>query len=313
MTTQNKLSYEIDKTIRRLGRLYFKIRMAITGNKRPTSSPYISGDSFRALADHIHDETGTFNPESVNSGDIIFVSQGFVYKYLQTLHKEITQPYILICHNGDETIDHKIVSLIDEKIIHFFAQDLVCEHDRITPIPIGLENLHFYINGITNVFTKIRSQIEIKTPVRKNKIFYNFSISTNPEERGPAKEYFSNHPLMEKTEHFLAPRRHLEVLLKYKFVASPPGHAIESCRTWEAMYIKTVPIVKDYVAMKYFAKIGLPIWVVADWKELEGQTEESLETKYNDIIMGANFTPLFLDFWMNKIYQIQKDFKSTLK
>jgi hypothetical protein len=305
------LIYQYDVTIRRLGKVSFHLKMRLTGNTRPSSYPYISGDSFRVLANHIHEDGQTFEPTFVKTGDIIFCSQETLLDYFTSIHPKIINKYILICHNGDVTIDEKIVNLVDDKIAHFFAQDLIVEHPRITPIPIGLENLHFYIAGVTPFLKKLQRQIKRKRPVRKNRIFFNFSISTNPPERGPAREYFLKHPLMDTAVRFMTPRRHSRVLSTYKFVASPPGHAIESCRTWEAMYLGTVPIVKDFVAMNYFKSLGLPMWIVQDWAELEGLTSESLANLYKDFINKANYEALYMDFWINKIRDTQNQVRTN--
>ena len=40
---------------------------------RFTSTPYISGDTFRAYADHIFDETRSINPKKIKKGDTIFL------------------------------------------------------------------------------------------------------------------------------------------------------------------------------------------------------------------------------------------------
>lgn len=301
----NKLQHEIDATVRRLGRISFKVKMKLSGDTRPSSSPYISGDSFRKLADYIYDEQVKLNPADIQNGDIVFVGQEILHEYFNNIHPLIKEKYILICHNGDAPVDERITDLIDEKIIHFFAQDVVTNHQKITPIPIGLENLHFYIAGVVPFFKKLQSKIKKNPTRRKNKIFFNFSINTNPEERSPAREYFLTHPLMETAERFMTPRRHSKILTTYKFVASPPGHAIESCRTWEALYLDTIPIVKDFVAMRYFKSLGLPIWVVKDWKELEGLTEKDLAEKYTSIMANSSKEALYMDFWKKKIINVQ--------
>jgi len=300
-----KLMHQYDIAVRRIGKLFFKIRVSFTNNKRPSSYPFVSGDSFRALADHIHEEGHSCNPALIKTGDVVFVSQGTLLEYLKSIHQIITTQYILICHNGDASVDQEIVNFIDEKIFHFFAQDVTVGHERITPIPIGLENLHYYIAGVVPFFKRLRSQIETKPPRRKNRIFFSFSVSTNPQERGPARDYFLKHPSMDTSTRFMTPRRHARLLTTYKFVASPPGNAIESCRTWEALYLKTIPVVKKFTAMEYFVSIGLPLWIVDDWHELERMSESDLERKYETFIKNANWEPLYMDYWIQKI-NIQK-------
>ncbi len=297
----NNLQHQIDLTVRRIGRLTFKVKMWLRSDSRPTSYPYISGDSFRKIADHIYDEQIKLKPEDVKIGDTIFVGQGLILEFLKSIHPNIKHKYILICHNGDNPIDNNVINLIDEKIGHFFAQDLIVNHPRVTPIPIGLENLHFYIAGVTPFIKKVQKKILKKPPHRKNRIFFNFSVNTNPDERGPAKKLFLNNPVMDTVTYFMTPRRHSLLLSTYKFVASPPGNAVESCRTWEALYFDTIPIVKDFVCMNYFKSLGLPIHTVKDWSELNLYSEESLAKMYDTMMSTASKKALYMDFWIDKI------------
>ncbi len=303
----NLLTAKKDRYLSAFTRKIYKAKMKFAKNKRPSSYPYLSGDSFRALADHIHDETGTFDPNAVQKGDIVFVNNPLTIPYLKTVHPHIKHPYILIEHNGDNSIDKEVIDLLDDKIIRFYAQDLVYGGDKVIPIPIGLENAHFHINGITSLFDYLRNYVERHPPVRKNRAFFFFNVGTNPKERGPAKEYCLKHPCMDTTTGMLSPKVHLKTLMTYKFVVSPPGNAIESCRTWEALYIKTIPIVKEFVSMNYFASLGLPIWIVKDWSELDGYSEADLAKKYDELMRDAKWDALYMDFWIKKIKDDQKE------
>ena len=156
----NPLAVKFDRFSARIERKLFKIKLFFSKNKRPSSYPIISGDSFRALADHIHDETGTFNPDDVKKGDIVFVNNPLTKSYLETVHPKIKNQYILIEHNGDNNIDKTVTDLLDDKIYRFYAQDVVEAHEKIIPIPISIENLHIYINGIPRVLNTIRRKIK---------------------------------------------------------------------------------------------------------------------------------------------------------
>jgi hypothetical protein len=306
----NPFSHYLEKNYMRGRRTAFRLWKKISGRTRPSSYPYVSGDSFRALADHIHDETGTFDPTQVKTGDVVFVSNPLTLSYLKEVHPKIKNPYILIEHNGDFSIDEEYVRLLDDKIIRFYAQDVICDHPKIICIPLALENLHYYVNGIPSLLEKFRRKIRQHPPQRKNRIFYQFNVGTNPGERGPALAYFSANPLMDSVNAHLSPRFHWQILSQYKFVASPPGNAVESSRTWEALYLKTIPIVKDIACMRSFAEIGVPLWIVKDWKELEEYDEVKLAEKYDVLLSKANWEPLFMDFWIDMIRRDQVQLRS---
>jgi len=296
----------LDKCERQLRQRLFKLRMVATGELRPSSYPYISGDSFRSLAEHIHDETGSFNPEDVKTADIVFVGQNYILEYLSTTHKRIQNKYILISHNSDSPIDKKVQLLLDDKIISLFSQNVDIEDPRIIPIPIGLENLHIHINGITSFYNKTIGRVINKKKNKKSEVLYGFSTNTNPEERGLAKKYLKSYPNASTPSRFIAPKRHLALLATYCFVASPPGNGIDCCRTWEALYVRTIPIVKDSITTRYFKSLGLPLLIVKNWTELSNYDKKALRNKYNELTQNAKWDALYMDFWINKIEQTKK-------
>ena len=73
--------------------------------------------------------------------------------------------------------------------------------------------------------------------------------------------------------------------------------------------MKNIPIVKDSVAIRYFKSIGLPIWVVRDWHELDNYGEKELGEKYDEIMKNANWAPLHMYYWIEKIKADQKDYR----
>ncbi len=281
-----------------------KLHLKLTNTPRPSSYPYISGDSFRALADFVHDETGTFNPKNVNRGDIVFVGNNFMKEYFLTVHKSIENPYILIQHNGDNVVDEEMASLIDEKIIRFYAQNTTVNHSKIIPLPLGATNKYWYAGGMPWTYT--RKPKKNKLP----RILFSFTIYTNPQERKPALAYFLTHPCMDKPEKFLPANAHTKLLNNYSFVISPPGNGPETHRTWEGLYMKTIPITKPFVGINYFKNLGLPIWILDDWTELELFSEKELQTKYTNMMEKANFSALYMDYW---IELIKKDQLNTSK
>jgi hypothetical protein len=292
----------VDRETFRISRKIGKFKLCLSRNRRPSSYPYLSGDTFRAISNHVHDETNDLSPLCVKKGGSVFVSQERLLPFLKDVHPHIKHQYVLICHNGDGPhVNAEITNLIDDKIVHFFAQLVTEDHPKVTPIPIGLENRHLCHAGVISRIDTLRRKLSKINPIRKNKILFSFSIHTNPAERRPARDLFSKISIMEAPSQFLTPRRHNHELITYKFVASPPGNSIESCRTWEALYLKTIPIVKNYAAFRHFAALGLPLWIVNDWQELKNVTEEDLSKRYEEMIKQADWSPLHMDYWINQI------------
>jgi hypothetical protein len=267
---------------------------------RPASTPYISGDTFRALATHVYDEANpSIDVSAVRDGDVIFVATHFVQPFFEHLHPDIKARYKLITHNSDFAVDETMAKFIDDKIITWFAQNTTCGHPKITSIPIGLENLHYYNCGITQVFDRLHDLKSVTN--KKKRILVGFNVRTNPAEREPAQLYFSQHPNADNISVKMNSPRYQECLSTYMFVASPLGHGIDTHRTWEAMYLAVVPIVKRSYTTEFFRGIGAPLWIIDEWEELGSENESSLWKRYNSIIQETRPEVLYMDYWTKMI------------
>jgi len=268
-------------------------------DSRPSSEPYLSGDSFRKISDYIYDETGKFDPTLVKKGQIIFLKSDLIEDYFNQCHPKINNPYKLITHNSDRNITSNELRWIDDKIIHWFAQNVTVEHPRLTPIPIGLENKHYCQNGLISLFDKLRQKVTIK----KMRILYGFSVGTNPQERQSALESLRKTPTADKIEGFPIPPKYLKELSLYSFVASPVGNGLDCHRTWEAMYLGVIPIVKKSIAMNYFGTASLPLWTIDEWSELESLSEENLAELAKKIRERGNQSRIWFSYWKKLIQE----------
>lgn len=146
---------------------------------RPSSKPFLSGDSLRKISDHVFDESKTFNPRAVSKKDIVFLSGNLIDIYFRHYHTKINFEYILITHNSDKNITEQEYLYVDKNIIHWFAQNLEINHkENISLIPIGLENMRRLKFGRKKWF-KNSSNKTID-------ILFSFNLYTNYLKRRPA-------------------------------------------------------------------------------------------------------------------------------
>lgn len=258
---------------------------------RPPSLPFISGDSFRALADHVYEDGAPpFDPRRVGRGDVVFVATHLARRFFTQDHRQIEHPYVLITHNSDDHVTADLAAMMDERVLAWFAQNLVCRHPRITPIPIGLENLHYYDGGIVPDFLRLRSRVVVKRP----RILQSFTVATNLAAREPAERALRDLSFVDRVvgRDSYSYRR---ILQRYQFVASPAGNGVDCHRTWEALYLGVIPILVDSTFARHFA--ALPIWRIPGWDALERCDEAMLAQKYAELAVGGFERPqLFMDF-----------------
>lgn len=283
-----------------LKRLYIRH----SSNPRPSSYPYVTGDGFRNIVDHIYDETQKCNPDLISEKEIVFVKSNMLKDFFENVHPNISNRYILISHNSDEIIDERYLKYIDDKIIHWFPHNGLIDHPKLTPIPFGLDNKHLSFLGDTSFLQKMIKMSNKNT--KKNRIFYGFSVSTNKTERGPALASLKKAKSSDTTSSFLDAGKYLKKLIEYNFVASPPGNGLDSPRQWQAFYLNIVPILKSNINTEYFVKQGLPILEVGNWDELENLSENDLKDIYDNLIKKQDLSAIWMDYWIKLIKDKQK-------
>lgn len=264
---------------------------------KPACYPLISGNGFRSLANHFFDESSDFNPSAVGDRDIIFVRGDYLLEYFEKIHPKIGNKYILISHNNDTNITKEYEKYIDDKIIHWFAQNLHTNNLKLSPIPIGIYN---NISGdIKNCLEKSKNNI-----FKKSRIAYSFSVQSN-KIRISLLEILKINKLSEdiSENNQLAYYKRLN---QYKFVASPYGCGIDCHRTWEAIYLRTIPILIKDPMSEYFKTLGLPILLLNSWEEINNLTEEFLKNEYEKYYQ-KDLPQIHMDYWINEIMKYKNE------
>jgi len=129
-------------------------------------------------------------------------------------------------------------------------------------------------------------------------------VATNPEERQRpyflfAKQDWVTMKRGKNGESFYA---YLDDLYNHQFILSPQGHGIDTVRTWEALYMGTIPIEKRNLNNRFYE--DLPICFVSEWEQI---TEEFLQEEYVRIMTTKwNLEKLNFEYWANKIRNYDK-------
>jgi hypothetical protein len=264
--------------------------------RRPSSAPFVSGDTFRSLASHVWEsERTTLKPSDLSQNDIIFCQADLVGSLNEKVLAHSDVEVTLLLGNSDQNHNVALVqSLGIRDKVHFFAQNLEEEIAGWGVLPIGLENAQLSQNGIRRWF--LRSRKRGLGQNRQMRILSSFSIWTNPTIRNQALISLRRSPLAD-IQGQVSARKHHELLQKYAFVAAPPGNGIDTHRVWEAMYLGCVPIVLDSYLMRFYDSLGLPIMVIRDFAEIENWTESVLRDRYSAMQVRFASEYLWVENW----------------
>ena len=261
---------------------------------RRSSAPFISGDTFRKFADHIFDETrGSFDPSKVKEGDVVFLKTDYenLDEFFKLYHPLIDSRYIIITHNSDHSAPGPYYEILDSpKIIAWFGQNIEGEsHPKLFNIPIGIAN-RYRRHGNIKIFHQFSSKRENED--RPHLCYMNITVSNYPEEREKLWSYLSRFSWCKKSP-FKRLKPYLNDMLHSKFVISPRGNGIDCHRTWEALLVGAIPIVKSSALDPLYE--NLPVLIINDWECI---TKEFLESKYYEIQNQTyNLEKIYADFW----------------
>jgi hypothetical protein len=264
----------------------------------------ITGEKFKSVADFIFapekrgdgDYDGlqnTLNLNKLRDGNIIYTHTIYV-KQLFELMNTTDKKYVLVSHNGDENINSTFK--YGSNLLHWYTQNVDVRDGKIESLPIGLENDRWF-KGVrkkekmTNLLTQSKGY--------KNLCYMNFNVATNPSKRSVPYQVFQDKlwvttDMKKNGEDF---NEYLSNIYNHWFVICPEGNGIDTHRTWETLYMDSIPIEKRNINNQFYT--DLPICFVNHWEEV---TEDFLESEYHRIRSQQwNMDKLNFNYWKNKI------------
>lgn len=254
---------------------------------------FITGEKIQELCDLYFGEQDDFNwnprisiqkvKQRKISEIISFDNPRLIFCYtnrVDELFKKIeffNNPFVLVTHNSDFSINMSHPILESEKVIHWFSQNVNILHPKLTNIPIGLANSQWG-HGDLNAWNRILHK-------EKDGIYFFFNIDTNPTRRNECKDILVNKGL--QFGHFLFLNEYIDVLSSSKYSISPFGNGIDCHRVWESLYAKTIPICIRSVHTEIIAK-DYPIILLDSWESFDINKLPDLEFS-NEIIHKLSF------------------------
>lgn len=264
--------------------------------------------------------------DNLQSNEILHVCPQALKNFVTKVLPKITVPFILVTNNSDWTIPDDVTSEFDILIqtplmIHWFSQNCVIDHPRISRIPIGLD---YHTLTPTRKQTFAWSLPEkhpwgIKQdPVYQEQQLVQLKNLSKPFWEREVKAY-ANFQFLMTTRYgkidrvdafntipnkivYYEPTKCIRTtswgnMIEYAFVISPHGNGLDCHRTWEALCLGCIPIVKTSGLDPLFE--DLPVWIVSAWSEV---TEENMKSKINEFRERTfRYERLELNYWRDRI------------
>jgi hypothetical protein len=253
---------------------------------------FITGNNFKQKSHYYLDEFGFGIIKKPAKDEIIifFVKTDYIDVFFNR-YKPNTN-FILITHNSDYHITKNHLNYLnDDFLVKWFAQNVDVNHPKLFSIPIGIAN-EKWPHGDVKILENV-----INENIKKNKLIYsNFNIHTNINERSHCLNHITkNGVTMSKPKNF---ESYLRELSESYFVISPNGNGVDCHKTWESLYLKTIPIVTESININFYK--NLPILIISDWSKFN--INELNEETYNKIWGDFDPKTLNLNKFINEIH-----------
>ena len=248
---------------------------------------------------------------AIQRNDVVYVNSSALENFFTNIYMYIKEPFILVSGDSDISITN-LYNIDDDKIVHWYAQNLLIQHHKATCMPIGLD--YHTISKLNYVHPWGIGCL----PVEQEKLLFEIKNGSKPlteryfgcysnfhhsvwgiGERGDRKEAVE---LVDKNIVYFDPsfvNREMtwNIQSKFIFVISPRGGGYDCHRTWEALSLGCIPIVKTSGLDPLYD--NLPVCIVSCWSDVN---EEYL-TKYLISIQNKTFKyeKLTLKYWVDLI------------
>jgi hypothetical protein len=211
--------------------------------------------------------------------------------------------------------------LVHPLLKHWYAQNCISDHPKLTRIPIGLdyhslrpsgnkfawsqperhswgikkmpklqeEELFSIKNSARDRICKAYANFQFLMTTRYGKIDRVEAMNTVPKELVYYEPFKTTRDVCWKN------------MIKYTFVLSPQGNGIDCHRTWEALCLGCYPIVKTSGLDPLFD--DLPVWIVKEWTDVTAENMKQKESEFNS--KEFKLEKLTLKYWQQLIHNVK--------
>uniref|UniRef100_A0A6C0DP82 Exostosin GT47 domain-containing protein n=1 Tax=viral metagenome TaxID=1070528 RepID=A0A6C0DP82_9ZZZZ len=260
--------------------------------------------------------------KKIKDGDILYVCNSVIPLLSKHFHL-IPAKIILVSGDSDRGCwydmfqnESEFLQFIQNpKIIHWFSQNcLYLNCPKLSPIPIGLDyhtlsqkgtewgpqaspyEQETELNNIIKTYAKPWNERIFQTTIYSN---FHFSMKTRlAHERHDAIKKIPSECIFYEKE-FLKRSESWKKQCDFVFVASPTGNGFDCHRTWEALVLGCIPIIKASHGDPLFK--DLPVWIINDWSEVNTVNMIRVLNDFQSSSKTFNMKKITLDYWVDLI------------
>ena len=202
-----------------------------------------------------------------------FVKTDYLFTVFADLDPEDTSRFCLISGSSDITIDENYRSIAENpRVVKWLAPNATLRHPKVVPIGLGIENAG-------DPGSDEKQYLKRRWDPKTEEVYAAYTPDTNFQAREECLRY---------TKKTILPRRpfpqYVEELAAHRFCLCPRGNGLDTHRVWEALAVRTVPIVTRSPMAELHLAAKYPIFMLNSWADYDPRdfTEELYERLMRD-------------------------------
>jgi len=281
--------------------------------------------------------TGETIASQIGAGDTVHVKTDHLDTFVRDILPRAAGPIVLVTGDSDISPIRRFEHLLDDgRLLHWFAQncDVAYDHPHLTRIPIGLDNpiytklekrLGFAIGAMvgkipfdaTFSHNAMGNQAQLQDvkrrmtrtldekPTRVLCTFHrNQQLLPNADtipDRAEAYAVLRDHPDCDFVEKRLPQQEYWRIHDDFAFEVSPRGRGLDCFRTWECLFLGTIPIVKTSPLDALYRQEQFPVVIVESYDEITSANLRRWKMQLEGCFTPELIRRLSNDYWLERI------------
>ena len=231
-----------------------------------------------------------------------------IFKMCESINKR----FVLVSGSSDIPINDSLYKQKPNNIVKWFAININCRYKDLISLPMGTLSGTWIGNNKydSEIYNHINYKPVItdgKESINTNLVFMCFTIGTNNSERSKVYNYFNDknwvtNLCQHKTGKYLEHSEFMNNVFNHKFTICPLGNGIDCGRTWTALQLGSIPILKNHICFQDWPQ-HIPIILYDDLSEI---TEDFLLKKIEEFkTKKYDYNYLKTSYWKSR-FEIER-------
>ena len=266
----------------------------------------------------LHNYPDYNNLKNIKNPSIYICNSAITY-FMNNMLPLIDFSFILVSGDSDDIMPQELLNntdynklINDNRLTHWFCQNMIMENNKITKIPIGLDYHTLTQRPLWGPISSCQDQEKMLIMIkdksvpfwnRNIKCYGNFQFNIQSKLGYDRNDAFKNikKDLMYYEEKPVSRLITWNKQKDFAFVICPHGAGLDCHRNWEALCLGCIPIVKTSKIDNLYK--DLPVLIVKNWNIIDNNLLHNTIIDYKKKFENNEFNieKLKLSYWTNLI------------